>query len=291
MGGHRVGIGSYAFRYAVGIDGFTPPTPMSTLDFVKAAYSLGAGGVQLCENLSYCDLPESSLMAVKRFCDENEMFIEIGMRDCRPENLETHLSIARLMGSDLIRLVLGAPSNTPEPDGDELEWRSIRVLKDLVPVLESEGVRIAVENHFDLRTERLVRIIEQVDSDAVGFVLDTTNGIGFVEKPEQTLEALLPRLLSVHLKDYTMEKVEAGYVMRGCALGEGWLDYQGILERVLSVRPDASIILELTARRKDSQSSQETIRREAELIRTSFEVMTQTVDFLSRTSSKEVHTR
>lgn len=289
MGAPRVGIGSYAYRYAVGFPGFTPSKPMSILDFVDAAHSLGAGGVQLCENLSYADLPEADLSAVRTFCDENEMFIEIGMRDCTTENIEKHLKIARLMGSDLIRLVLGAPSNTPEPDPDELEERSIRVLKDLVPILDSDGIRIAVENHFDLRTERLVRIIERVDSDAVGFVLDTTNGIGFVEKPEQTLEALLPRLLSVHLKDYTMEKVEAGYAMRGCALGDGWLDYQGTLERVLSSRPDVSIILELTARRKDDRSLQETIRGEAELIRTSFKIMTRTVDSLSQNMQEEEH--
>ena len=278
----RLGIGSFAFRYAAGVASFPVSNPMTPLEFAKAAHAAGAMGVQLCENLGYADRRPECLQSVVSYCERNEMFIELGMRDLTDENLTSHISLAKHTGAELIRVVLGCPSDSPEESADELESRSIDVLRAAVPSLEDHGLRVGIENHFDLRTSRLVRIVDRVASDSVGFVFDTTNGIGFIERPEETLELLLPRLLSMHIKDYKMVKVEAGYELRGCVLGEGWLDYRCLLEKVLSERPGSSIILELTVRRTQDKSPRAVLGSEADMIRRSFNKLVEVVETIDR---------
>jgi 3-oxoisoapionate decarboxylase len=279
---YRLGVGSFAYRYAVGVEGFPVSEPMKPLDFVQAANAIGAAGVQLCENLSYADCSQESLASVASYCERNGMYIELGMRDLTDENLERHICIAKDVGAKLIRVVLGRRSDRPERNTEELESRSVDVLRSAIPALKEHGLQVGIENHFDLRTNRLVRIVDKVDSDHVGFVFDTTNGIGFIERPDETLSSFLPRLLSVHIKDYRIFKVEAGYELRGCVLGEGWLDYRGMLEQVLSERPDSSIILELTVRRSADQKPEDVLYRESEMIDESFRELSKVVASIER---------
>ena len=274
----RLGIGSYAYRYAIGVDGFSPPRPIGVMDFIRAARALGASGVQLCENLSYEKASLVELEPIGDFCKREGMFIELGMRGLTDESLLQHIALAETLGAKLIRLVLGRPSNHSCERSDELVEHGIGVLRGAIARLEKANIYVGIENHFDLRTERIMHVVEAVASDRIGFVFDTTNGIGFVERPEETLEMLLPRLLSLHIKDYTMVKVEAGYEMRGCVLGEGWLDYQWILNKVLTARPESSLILELTVRRKDGQTPAEAVRVEADMISQSFQALQHAVE-------------
>lgn len=277
----RTGIGSYAYRYAVGFDGYRPANPMDSLRFATTAERLGADGIQLCENLAFSDNNDDVFRQIREYCAGHEMFVEIGMRDLTDETLARHIQIARSTGSDLIRTVLGAPSDSPEEHPKQLEQRSRSVLRNAESTLDQLGINLGVENHFDLETERLAQIVESTGSERIGFVLDTTNGIGFIERPEQTLERFLPRLLSVHLKDFRIVKVEAGYEIRGCVLGSGWLDYAGILERIISSKRNPSVMIELSVRRARSDSEEETICLEHEMVAASLLELRRTLASLS----------
>ena len=262
----RLGIGSFAYRYHIGTDGFHPEKPMSAIGFLSEAYTLGYEGVQLCENLRYAGLSREGLLEIRQAAGERGLFLEIGMRTLTEENLERHLEIAEILSSKFLRIVLGKNTDFPADDPEKLSKTSVAILKNAAPRLEKSGLMIGLENHFDLPTSRLADIVQEVDSPRVGMVFDTTNALGFVETPEKTLEMIGTRLLSAHIKDYRFRKTEAGYLMSGTILGEGRLDAEGLLRSIVRINPAASIILEMTIRKEDSQTAPETLRWEKDAI-------------------------
>ena len=89
---------------------------------------------------------------------------------------------------------------------------------------------------------------------------------------------LMPHLLSVHLKDYVIAKVEAGYLMKGCALGEGCMPIETILRKVLAERPEASIIMEMTIRRDLSMEPAQVVSWEQDQVTRSAQFLHRMVD-------------
>lgn len=274
----RVGIGSFAFRYAIGRGEFQPPKPMTAMDFLSEAHQLGFGGVQLCENLGYSSLSDDELLEIKNKADRLGLFIEIGMRHLTPENLSRHLEIAEILSSRFLRMVLGPQQPSPEADPEALREKSTRILLDALPQFKRQGVTVGIENNFDLPSEYLVRIAKDVDDEHVGLILDTTNCIGFIERPQETLQIFQPHILSVHLKDYAIRRVEAGFIMTGTTLGEGWLDIDGLLRAILESNQVQSIIMEMCTRREDQHTVEETLAWEREAIEKSASFLQETLE-------------
>lgn len=262
----RIGIGSYAYRYNIGFSDFRSPEPMDLFAFLEEAKRLGVDGVQLCENLEYEDMPRQTWGRLRAFAQDNGMFVELGMRDVTPETLSRHIELAKTVGARFIRAVAGAPSAFPEENQQKLIDRVVGAIEGLLPTLEESEIVVGLENHYDLETDSLVAVAEHFASESVGLVFDTTNALGFVEQPEQTLRKMLPFVRSVHVKDYVVEKVEAGYLVRGRSLGEGLLDCPKLLDMVLDQRPDASLIVEMTIRREPSQSPEEVVAWERSMV-------------------------
>ena len=106
----QIGIGSYAYRYAIGFKNFTPPNPMTVFDFLDEAHRLGLDGVQLCENLSYSNFTAKEFREIKSLAHELGLFIELGMRDLSKENLYKHLEIADILSRETCNRSLNAKS-------------------------------------------------------------------------------------------------------------------------------------------------------------------------------------
>lgn len=273
----RIGIGSFAFRYNIGFAGFQPPSPMSVLGFLEEAYNLGYEGVQLCENLNYVDLGKEELLEVKKRAEELGLFIETGMKNITLDNVKRHLEIAEILSSKMLRIVVGENGVYPEENSVELRNRAVHILSSVLPQCISKGIRIGLENHFDLPTADLIQIIREINSPEIGLIFDTTNALGFTERPEETLEAIGAHLISIHLKDYNIRKVEAGYLITGTVLGEGRLNTKDILKKALQINPGLSIILEMTTRRDENYQLGEVIAWEKDVVKSSTEYLFKTV--------------
>jgi len=248
----RVGIGSFAYRYAIGFRGFNPGKRMLIGDFLQTAADGGWKGVQLCENLGYADLSDSDLAAVAAQAKRLQLFVEIGLHGLTERNLNRHLDVAEIFGSDLIRVVLG------ETGIEE----SLKILRSARQRLLSQRIRLGLENHFDLTMGELLGIVRQLDDQQFGIVFDTTNGLGFLERPQEELVKAQPYLISMHIKDYTVRKVEAGYFVTGAVLGKGMLDVPAVLCCASGAPNFRSIILEMTVKRDESAAVAAVIRRE-----------------------------
>ncbi|HEY63273.1 MAG TPA: sugar phosphate isomerase/epimerase, partial [Caldilineae bacterium] len=102
----KVGMSSYAFRWAVGTRDFTPPTPLTAFKLLEKAAALGAEVVQICENVPLEGLPEDTLNDLARHAVELGLVLEVGTRGSRPEHLRHYLGIAERLGAHLLRVVL-----------------------------------------------------------------------------------------------------------------------------------------------------------------------------------------
>jgi len=275
----RTALGSYAFRYAIGFDGFQPPHSMTPLDFLGVARNLGFKGVQLCENLRFADGDERELAAIRGRARELDLFVEVGMKELSLESITRHIAIADRVDSGLLRIVIGDDYSWRRAEEDRR--RVVDILQAVLPECRERGITIGLENRFDLRSRDLVRIVEEIADGNLGLIFDTTNGIGFIEHPLDTLQKFLPCLLSLHLKDFVMEKIEAEYRMRGVPLGEGWLDVECVLKTALEANPDLSVVLEMTVQRAPGQSMDEVLEWERDCVERSAAFLRRSLDAIT----------
>lgn len=249
-----LGIGSWAFRYASGCHGFQPPQSLTVREFARAAKELGFPRIQICENLHYAQKRNEELREDAAYIKSLDLAVELGMNGLTRESLLRHIELCELFDCHFLRAVVGGGGSDP----DALYQRHYGVIKENLPRLEAAGVVLGIENHFDLTTDQIVRMVRELDSPYVRAIYDSTNSMGFVEHPMVTLEKMLPVAASCHLKDYVVEKVEAGYRIKGTVLGEGSFDIRRALERFRQEQPDATIILETTIP-KDAAASAEAV--------------------------------
>jgi len=192
----KVGIGSFAYRYAIGFRGFDPGRPMSISDFLDTAARGGWEGVQLCENLGYANRSDADLAVAPAQAERLQLFVEIGFNGLTDKNLGRHLDLAEMFGWDLIRVVVG------ETGVEE----TLKILRSALPRLCSQGITLGLENHFDLTMDQLLSIVRQLGDEHVEIIFDTTNGMGFPEEPQEDIVKAEPCLVLIHIKDYTIRK-------------------------------------------------------------------------------------
>jgi sugar phosphate isomerase/epimerase len=157
---------------------------------------------------------------------------------------------AHVLGSSVVRTFVGKPRPSNRPAMDELLSAVAAELSDVVPVCERYRVSLAIENHHDLTTRELLRLVEIVGSERVGICLNTGNPVALLEDPTEAAEVAAPAIQSVQLKDYQLAGTPDGFALLGCALGDGVVDLNGILEIVGARAPGATLNVESAVGRK-----------------------------------------
>lgn len=236
----KLGLGSYAFAWAIGVPGHPPRQPMDVFAFLVEAGRLGLGVVQIGDNLPLAALDDAKLDQVHAQAVAAGVAIEVGMRGSKHDDLLKHLRLAVRLGSPLLRVVTDSPGDEPEPD------EVVRRLVSVLPEFRRSGVRIAIENHDRFTARTLTSIVERVGADDCGVCLDTVNSFGALEGPDVVVRTLAPHTLSLHLKDFRVSRVPSnmGFSISGAPAGEGQLDVPWLLDQLQSVGRDVNAILE-----------------------------------------------
>ncbi len=238
----RLGLGSYTFAWAVGVAGQMPAHPLTALDLLKRTHALGLQVVQFCDNLPLTALGKQELDGFCEFAREHRIAVELGTRGSGDSaNLLAHLDLARRLGAPFVRLVVDAKGDEPTPE------ETVSRLRPVLPRFAAANVKLAIENHDRFSCRTLVRIVEDLGPELVGICLDTVNSFGALEGPEVVVETLAPYALNLHIKDFTIARVSSqmGFVVNGCAAGQGRLDVPWLLKCLKSVGRDPNAILEL----------------------------------------------
>ncbi|NPV07406.1 MAG: sugar phosphate isomerase/epimerase [Anaerolineae bacterium] len=237
----RLGVGSYTFPWAIGVPGYPPPRPMTASELLDRAHDLGVGVVQICENLPLHRLSPSALDSLASRARHLGIALEVGTRGIQPDHLLAYLDLARRLESPIVRTVTDTADR--QPSDEEV----VDALRRVAPAFEAARVSLAIENHGRHSAARLVRLLEAVGSLYVGICLDTTNSLGVLERPEETVAVLAPWAVNLHLKDYTIRRLDYqfGYVISGCPVGAGLLDVPAVLDRLRQAERDVNVIVEL----------------------------------------------
>ncbi|MGQ0636435.1 MAG: sugar phosphate isomerase/epimerase family protein [Planctomycetaceae bacterium] len=238
----RLGISSYTYVWSVGVPGYERPAqPLTAWSLLDKAASLDVGVLQLCDNLPLFDLSTDEIGALAKRADSMNIELEAGMSGIDPEKLREGLSLARRLGSPILRVVLDTDGFQPTPD--EVVTTLGRILQEF----ERQEVVLAIENHDRFASVTLRDILRRADSEYLGICFDTANSIGCLESADRVLDALGPRIVNVHLKDYSLHRPphHKGYVVEGRPAGGGQLDVPGLLARIKAIGRDPNVILEL----------------------------------------------
>lgn len=237
----RLGIGTYAFAWAIGVPGRMPLEPMDTMAFLNRAAQLGVHLVQIADNLPLHQLSAHQLNDLKQAAAQLKIDIEVGTRGIAPDHLRTYLRLAQEFRSPIVRVVVDTAAHHPDPP------EIVDTLRPLLPEFETAGITLAVENHDRFRAQTLANLIDRLDSPAVGICLDTVNSFGALEGPEVVIEKLGPYVVNLHVKDFSIKRVESnmGFVVQGTPAGQGMLDIPSLLARLKQNGREFNAILEL----------------------------------------------
>lgn len=122
-------------------------------------------------------------------------------------------------------------------DSDERIERAIEGVKQVAPKAESRGVTLALEGTVDVET--WLRMIDAIDSDAVGVYYDVGNALRFHLDGPAELRRLDDEglLAQIHIKDMTYEHENR-------PLGEGDVDWDAVGDALREISYDGYLVLE-----------------------------------------------
>lgn len=238
--GVRLGLGSYALAWAIGVPGYVPEHPLNVFGFVEAAAEHGFKLVQIADNLPLHRLSKGDHERLRYTMHERGVDVEVGARGLENGNLVRYVELARFFRSPILRIVVDSDTFHPEPED------VIRLIRGVLPRCEQANVTLAIENHDSLRAHELLDIVTTLDSPYVGVCLDTVNSFGALEGPDMVIDTLAPHVVTLHVKDFDVVRLEhkMGFAITGTPAGKGKLDVPRLLTRLNAEVRGISVILE-----------------------------------------------
>lgn len=246
------GIGTYTYTWNCGVPGYEYARPFMTMtELLDRAAAFGCGTVQICDNVANEQFTDAEIAMLVARARGHGLDLHLGFRGVLPERLALYLELARKFEAKLVRSML--PKTGPGSDiGD-----AAAMLAEAIPAYGKAGVALSLENHDRHTCRELRSLVDRIASPDLGICLDTVNSFGAAEDPERVMDALLPVANCLHLKDFTIGRVDhqMGFVVTGTPLGEGMLNAGRALDYFLRERPGRAVIVELWTPYRGSTSA------------------------------------
>ncbi len=220
--------------------------------FLEHAHQLGAGGIQV----RLGTMSDGEAAALRQRAERRGMFIDTIVSLPADANalvrFEAEVRRAARVGARAARTVL-MPGRRYElfrsmEQFAQAQRRARRMLELAAPVVEKHRVPLAVENHKDLRVDEQVKLLKGIDSQYVGACVDVGNNLALLEDPIETVRALAPWAMTVHLKDQAVKRYVDGFLLADIPLGQGALELKRIVAILREARPAIHFVLELITR-------------------------------------------
>jgi len=230
-------------------------TPFQYLDYCAAQ---NAKVVHFSEIRFIGSLEPENLKKVRAYAEEKGIEVEIGMKSICPtskmfeakdgtaeEQLTRTIGSAQIVGSKIVRCVLGsAEDRKPGPIDRHIE-SMVKVLRNVRSRAVDANIRIAVENHAgDMQGWELRNLIEAAGKDFVGACLDSGNPCWTLEDPHATLDALHPYVLTSHVRDSAVWRTPQGAAVSWVRLGEGNVNIDEYCRKYAALCPGRALSME-----------------------------------------------
>ena len=238
----RIGIGSWTYPWAIGtIRDYLPKRPMSPRGLVERAADLGVTVVQILDNLPLNQLSIEELQDLRKLALHYRIELQVGTRGIGRSHLLHYLEIARQLEAPLVRTMGGWPGQRASLAEIEKEVRAV------LPEFARAGISLALENYETYATSDLARLVNTISHPNLGICLDLTNSFGALESAEQVLGNLAPLTINLHLKDFTIERLDylMGFAFLGRPIGKGRLPLDQIFTCLAKFGHRPDIIVEL----------------------------------------------
>lgn len=199
------------------VPGFGP------LEFGSLAKSRGFSGINLSLNdANFRHLGGTEGWRVdqlNQWCRAQDMRLEVDTSGTDPAHLARLLAVAARAGASHLRTYT-RHSGTPA----QMIEATITDLRAAMAAAVDTGVVIVLENHEDFTGPELARILRAVNHENLRILYDYGNAQMVMEDPEAALDAVLPYVGSVHIKDHVLVAATegAGQVrVAGVPMGQG----------------------------------------------------------------------
>ena len=206
----------------------------------KLAKEIGFDGVELDYPSSYSD--EEILEAKSKSGIEipglvNSLHWKKPLSHDKPEvrkectdSMKAALEACKRYGGTTVLLV---PAVVNQKISYDKAWERATVeIKKMLPVAQSTGIKIAIENvwnNFLISPLEAARFIDQFDSDMIGWYFDVGNIVRY-GWPEHWIRILGHRIIKVDIKDYSRDKQQSEGIWEGfkVKIGDGDSDWANV---------------------------------------------------------------
>ncbi len=204
-------------------------------------------------------LEPEHLRKVRAHAEKLGIEIEIGMRSICPssklfdpkqgtaeEQVTRMIDSARIIGSPIVRAVLGSMEDRKPPGIEAHIEDTVRVLRAVRSHVLDNGLKIAIENHAgDMQARELKTLVEEAGRDFVGVCLDSGNPLWTIEDPHLTLDTLHPYVLTSHVRDSAVWRVPEGAAVAWVRMGEGNVGIDDYVRKYAALCPGRALSLEV----------------------------------------------
>jgi 3-oxoisoapionate decarboxylase len=239
----RIGTTTFGFRYSF-LDRARSP---ALGEVIRQARSAGVGCLQVCENVRPLEMTKTQWREAVRCAADLGVELQLGCKTLSAAVVEQYLGLARELRCDQLRIVMEDAHQHPTRDGVR------RLLDAVIPKMQAAGMRLAVENHFDIASAVLREAVSSYPSNVAGYCIDTANSLRSFEPLSEVLRLLSERAFCYHLKDYRLVGSMIGFCVEGAPLGEGDLDLNFCIEEVFRRRTVPPLYVETWTPSKNSR--------------------------------------
>jgi sugar phosphate isomerase/epimerase len=213
---------------------------MSFEDFIRRCIELEVDGVSL-ETCFIPNFEETYLKKMKDVMDKGRLEpvvawghpdgLEGGKNRLALEEMKKHFRTCHLLDARIMRIVCSSLAFRNQPHLPQIK-RLSKMLKEPAKMAEENGIRLAIENHFDFTSDEILEILNNVHSDCLGVTFDTGNALRIGEDPVEAAKKLSKHIFATHVKDvaplYGGDPKE-WYFFASVPLGKGIVDIPSIV--------------------------------------------------------------
>jgi len=259
----KIGLTSYSMNNYI-CDGI-----MSILDVMRFAKEKGAEHIELVpfgftlHDDATGEFNEALIADIKALSKEIDLPLsdyavlgdllkmDVDARRAEVERLKRHIDVAAKLGLKQMRHDISSfrrPLESNTPTAFEREFPiAVETCRELADYAAQYGITTLVENHgfFVNGSDRVIRLIEAVERDNFGLLLDTGNFTCVDEDTKVAVKKCAPYAKMVHLKDFYIRRADrltgngglfrcdsgcwfssnsGEYMLRGSILAQGDLD-------------------------------------------------------------------
>lgn len=221
----KIGIGSYAYAWNI-------QRGMTAEELLDETIRVRANVLQVCDNL---DLKQIDWKSLSQRAKDHGVELQIGNIG-GPEQVIEAAEIARIIGSPIVRFVIGPACATQSVAEIADDFR------EPARICRENGARLAIENQDYFRARQFAEMVGMIGHDAA-ITLDTANSLSNLEGTECLMDHLAPQVICLHAKDVVVEREfhMFGFRVFGVQAGLGAVDFAFLKSKLIALQ---SVILE-----------------------------------------------